>query len=106
MGLGKELRGKKVVIWPSYIDESVPRSMGRKISKSKAVRKPTIEEIKAAAQALNLNPVVEYAKYPRAWWEVQARVVVDKVASKRRILELIASKIAEMRRAHTGKTTS
>ncbi len=99
MSLGRERRGKRIVIWPSYIDESIPRSMGRKIAKSKAVRKPTVEEIRAAAQALNLNPVVEQSKYPKAWWDVRARVVVDKIASKRRILELIASKIAELRRS-------
>lgn len=101
MSLGRERRGKKIVVWPSYIDESTPRSMGRKISKLKAVRKPTVEEIRVAAQALNLNPVVEQSKYPKAWWEVQARVLVDKVAPKRRVLELIALKIAELRRAHT-----
>lgn len=100
MALGRERKGKRVVVWPSYIDESIPRSMGRRISKSKAVRRPTVEEIRVAAQALNLYPVVEQSRYPRAWWEVQARVVVDKVASKRRVLELIASKIAELRRAH------
>ncbi len=101
MVLGRERKGKRVVVWPFYIDESIPRSMGRRISKSKAVRKPTIEEIRLAAQLLNLNPEVEHSRYPRAWWEVQARVVVDKVASKRRILELIASKIAELRRTTT-----
>lgn len=95
--LGRERRGKRVIIWPSYIDETLSRSEGRKISKAKSVKKPTVEEIKLAAQLLNLNPEVEQSKHPRRWWEQQARVVVDKVAPKRRILELIAAKIAELR---------
>jgi len=31
------------------------------------------------------------------WWDAKARVVVDKVAPKKRILELIAAKIRELR---------
>jgi len=95
--LGRERRGKRVVVWPCYIDETLSRSEGRKIAKSKAVKKPTVEEIRLAAQLLNLNPEVESSAYPRMWWDAKARVVVDKVASKRRILELIAAKIQELR---------
>ncbi|MEM0366385.1 MAG: signal recognition particle protein Srp19 [Acidilobaceae archaeon] len=97
MSIGKELKGKKIVVWPVYIDEIVSRSSGRRIPKSKAVRKPTIDEIKNAAELLGLNPQIEEKSYPREWWDYRVRVLVDKVAPKRRILEQIASKILELR---------
>lgn len=97
MSMGRDRRGKRIVIWPVYIDSSASRSMGRKISVSKAVRKPTIEEIYKAAEELGLNPEVEEARYPRNWSLYKARVVVDKKGRKLEILEQIAGVIRQVR---------
>lgn len=95
--MGRERRGKRIVVWPVYIDSSSPRSMGRKISLSKAVKKPTIEEIYKAAEGLGLNPEIEEARYPRNWALYKARVVVDKKGRKLEILERIADAIRHAR---------
>ncbi len=97
MSMGRERRGKRIVIWPVYIDSSSSRGMGRKINRSKAVRKPTIEEIYKAAEELGLNPEIEEARYPRNWALYKARVVVDKKGRKLEILEQIASAIRQAR---------
>ncbi|MCX8196505.1 MAG: signal recognition particle protein Srp19 [Acidilobaceae archaeon] len=94
----RELKGKRVVVWPAYIDELASRREGRKIARVKAVRRPSVEEIVQAAKLLGLNPEVEQKRYPRAWWEQDARVIVDKRGPKRQILEIIASKIAKLRK--------
>ncbi len=96
--MSREYRGKKIVIYPSYIDSLLSRKMGRRVSREIAVRNPTLEEIVKAAEELRLNPFVEEARYPRIWWKYKYRIVVDKVASKQKILELIAKKIGEIRR--------
>lgn len=101
-GLGKELKGRRIVLWPVNIDSSATISMGRKIGKSRAVWKPSVKEIVEAASSLGLNPEVEESAYPRLWWAERARIVVDKVGPKRRVLEMIASRIAEARSKKRG----
>ncbi|MEN2999015.1 MAG: signal recognition particle protein Srp19 [Acidilobaceae archaeon] len=96
----RELKGKKIVIWPSYLDEGASRGRGRRVAKELSVRRPAVEEIVQAARLLGLNPELEEKAYPRAWWEEKARVAVDKRGSKREVLRSIALKVQELRRKH------
>ncbi len=100
MSLGRDRRGKRIVLWPVNIDEDATISDGRKIPKKDAVKKPSIDEIVRASSLLGLNPEVEYSSYPRNWMNYNKRVVVDKVASKRETLKLIAGKVKELRKRH------
>ncbi|MDM7275379.1 MAG: signal recognition particle protein Srp19 [Thermoprotei archaeon] len=103
MSIGREFKGSRIIVWPHYIDETLPRSRGRKIARNKSVRKPSLEEVKTAAELLNLNPIVENDKrYPREWLSPAGRVIVDKKMPKNKTLELIASKILELRRKPRG----
>ena len=95
--LSREYRGKRVVVWPAYLDASLSRGEGRKLPRREAVRRPRIEEIVEAAERLGLNPVVEEAEYPRRWWEQRRRVVVDKMGSKLETLRAIAAEIRRLR---------
>lgn len=95
--MSREYRKKKIVIWPAYIDSTIPRKMGRRVPRDLAVPNPTIEEIVKAASQLGLNPVVEESSYPRLWWKYRHRVVVDKKGSKQEILKIIAKEIKENR---------
>ena len=97
MFLSREYRGKKIVVYPAYIDSCLSWREGRRVPKSIAVRNPSVEEIVKAANELGLNPIVEEARYPRVWWKHRYRVVVDKKASKQEILRMIARKIMELR---------
>ena len=49
----------KWVIWPIYIDATASRKQGRKISRERAVKNPTADDIVKAAKKLGLNPVKE-----------------------------------------------
>jgi signal recognition particle subunit SRP19 len=88
----------KLVIWPAYIDQTKSRSSGRIISRKNAVKEPHLNEIKEAARQLDLNPEVEPEKaYPKSWWEVSGRVLVDDKGPKSVIAKQIALSIKKMR---------
>ncbi len=95
--MSREYRGRRVVLWPVNIDASASRGEGRKIPLRYAVRRPRVEEIVEAARRLGLNPVVEDARYPRAWWRERQRIVVDKRGSKLETLKLIAEEVKRIR---------
>jgi signal recognition particle subunit SRP19 len=88
----------KLVIWPVYIDQTKSRSSGRIISRKNAIKEPQLNEIKEAAKQLGLNPEVEPEKaYPKSWWEVSGRVLVDDKGPKSVVAKQIASTIKKMR---------
>ena len=88
----------KIVVWPVYIDKTKTRNEGRRISKSLAIQNPSLIEIEKAAKKLGLNPKVEKDKaYPKEWWEVSGRVLIDKVKPKSLLLKDIAEEIRRMR---------
>lgn len=88
----------KLVIWPVYIDQTKSRSSGRIISRKNAVKEPHLNEIKEAAKHLGLNPEVEPEKaYPKSWWEVSGRVLIDDKGPKSVIAKQIALAIKKMR---------
>jgi signal recognition particle subunit SRP19 len=88
----------KLVIWPVYLDQTKSRSNGRIISRKSAIKEPQLNEIKEAAKKLGLNPEVEPEKaYPKSWWEVSGRVLVDDKGPKSVIAKQIALSIKKMR---------
>ncbi|MPM47201.1 hypothetical protein SDC9_93909 [bioreactor metagenome] len=88
----------KLVIWPAYIDQTKSRSSGRIISRKNAVKEPHLNEIKEAAKQLGLNPEVESQKaYPKSWWEVSGRVLIDDKGPKSVIAKQIALAIKKTR---------
>ena len=88
----------KLVIWPAYIDQTKSRSSGRIISRKNAVKEPHLNEIKEAAKKLGLNPEVEPEKaYPKSWWEVCGRVLIDDKGPKSVIAKQIALAIKKAR---------
>ncbi len=95
--MSREYEGKRIVIYPNYIDSRKTRKLGRKISLADAVPNPKIDEIVRAAENLALEPQVEEARYPREWWSTDKRVVVLKRGSKLNTLRLIASEIKRLR---------
>jgi len=88
----------ELIIWPVYIDATKSRAYGRMISRADAIPEPKIAEIAKAAEALGLHPRIEREKaYPKEWWQVSGRVIVEKTAPKSITLKNIARKIKEMR---------
>ncbi len=95
--MSREYRGRRVVVWPAYIDATLSRGEGRKVPIRDAVRKPRVDEIVEAAKRLGLNPEVEDAKHPRRWWEQRQRVIVDKLGSKLETLRAVAAEVRRIR---------
>ncbi len=88
----------KLVIWPVYIDQTKSRSNGRIISRKSSVKEPRLNEIKEAALEMGLNPEVEPEKaYPKTWWEVSGRVLIDNKGPKSVIAKQISAGIKKIR---------
>ncbi len=85
----RDLKGEKVIIWPSYfLGES--RSKGRRFPKG---LKPSIDEIISVCRELGLEP--EFARekwYPRSR-RYKGAIAVKKVKSKRNTLKLILNEL-------------
>lgn len=88
----------KAVVWLVYLDASLPRRLGRKVPKSLAVDAPTLDELAEACKRLKLDfQPREDARYPRAWWGRKGYVIVDKFASKSKLLKTLALEIRQLR---------
>ncbi|RLG81084.1 MAG: signal recognition particle protein Srp19 [Thermoprotei archaeon] len=95
--MSRDYKERRIIVYPQYLDSRKSRSRGRRIPRKDSIPNPQVDEIVRAAESLELDPIVEEARYPRAWWEGSSRVVVRKVKSKLYTLKLIASKIRELR---------
>jgi len=90
--------GKKIVIWPAYLDAEKSRREGRKVSKKDAVRSPASKNILHAAKVLGLNPQLDKDKgHPREHQGKRGRVLVDKKGSKGSTLRAIAKEMRKKR---------
>jgi len=103
--MSRDYKGRRIVVWAAYIDSTLSRNDGRKISRKYCVKKPRLEEIIEAAERLGLNPVVEEAKFPRLWNVYQKRVIVDKRGSKIKTLVMISEEIKRIRQSKHIKHT-
>ena len=84
----------RYVVYPVYFDKSVSRLSGRKVSKKHAVEKPSAENIVKAAKSLKLNPILEKdCAHPSRYWKKEGRILVDKKASKSKLLTQIANRL-------------
>lgn len=97
--MSREYRGKRIVIYTSYLDSTLPRRLGRRVPREEGVPRPTVREIAWAAQQLGLDPIVEEdARHPRTWFTHRGRVIVLKKGSKQALLREIARLLREHRR--------
>lgn len=89
---------ERLTVWPPNLDSQKARSQGRRIPSRLAVPSPSLKEIEEAAARLGLDPEVERDKaYPRDWWEVVGRVLVNKTKPKSLVLKEIAREIRKKR---------
>ncbi len=94
-----------MVVWPMNLDGGKSRSVGRKLSASRAVRQPTIKEIVQAATALGLSPEIsEEAANPSIHWEKLGSVTIKRSGTKQSTLKSIASEILKSRQREAQAT--
>lgn len=89
----------ETIIWPVYIDSSVSRKEGRKISKDDGVEEPKLREITQALRKLKLNYTSDNSKaYPSSWWKKSGRVVVtQETRNKPELLRSVARNVKRIR---------
>ncbi|QLG47717.1 signal recognition particle subunit SRP19 [Natrinema halophilum] len=88
------------VIWPAYLDVTLSRAEGRRVSEELAVDEPTVEEIAKAVQQIGYDATIERDKaYSREPWADRGRVVVRGAddSSKNDLVQAVAAYVAAMR---------
>jgi signal recognition particle subunit SEC65 len=73
--------------------------MGRRLSKSKAIPLPKIEELAEAATNLNYSAEIDpNARYPRSWYNAPGMLLIDTMGQKKiKVMEKIAKEIVNIR---------
>ena len=81
-------------IFPEYLDKSLTRKQGRRLSQELALDSPTITEIRLAAEKLEYSyEVQKYAAYPRQWWERKGLILIEKKKPKLQTLKDLSKEI-------------
>ncbi len=88
-----------MIIYPSNIDSSLSKGMGRKISKKQAVPDPKLKEIFKALNVLGEGDVQleSEACYPRNPLAQEGRVVLDRKSGKSSLMKRVAKEVKRMR---------
>jgi signal recognition particle subunit SRP19 len=92
-------------VYPTYLNRTTTRALGRRVPQSTAVPDATIEEIVEVAKALGFTVVAEPDKqYPRQFFERPGRVRVTKQpgTSKTAFLRRVSTELARRRAAGAG----
>jgi signal recognition particle subunit SRP19 len=87
------------VIWPRYLDASLTRSDGRRVSLRDAIEDPEVDEIAEAVQQIGYDAVIEHdVAHPREWG-ANGRVIVKGAddSSKNDLVQAVAAYIHLLR---------
>ena len=94
----------KMVIWPSNLDSTKTRRLGRKLPKSQSVQSPRLEELNEAAKALSIDhEIVAGKSRPPSWWEKGGYLIVTKSTPKSEALRSLASEVRKLRSSREKK---
>lgn len=90
------------IIWSVYFHRKISRKRGRRLPINKAIQKPTLNELKDAAEKLGLEIIdIKKARYPACWWIESGYIIVKKPQdiNKSKLIDKIGY---EMRRSRGG----
>lgn len=88
-----------VVIWLDYFNKTLPKNMGRRVSKEKCVFDPSLKELSDAAKAAGFEPTEsnDQVRFPRRPYVRSGYIVVSKGQPKAKIVSTIAEKLLSRR---------
>jgi len=90
-------------VYPSYLNRTTTRALGRRVPQSVAVAEMTLEEIVEVAKGLGFVAVAEPEKqYPRQFFQLSGRVRVTKKAGTPKT-QFLRSLSAELARRHAAE---
>jgi signal recognition particle subunit SRP19 len=88
---------EKYVVWLDYFNSELKRREGRRVPLSSATRAPTIQELGEACRRLNLQPVMQVARYPSSPTKESGYVSVMKVKPKHMLVMKVAKELSVVR---------
>jgi signal recognition particle subunit SRP19 len=81
------------ILYPCYFNAALMRQEGRRVSRSRAVKEPTLADIEKAAKKSGLTCRPEQKHHPAYWWKKEGRLVVNWDKSKEQLLKTIAARL-------------
>ncbi|HDY73841.1 MAG TPA: signal recognition particle protein Srp19 [Euryarchaeota archaeon] len=88
-----------MIIYPSNIDSTLTKKMGRKISRKQAVPNPLVKEVYKAVKVLGEGDarLEATACYPRNPVGHEGRVVLDRKGGKTSLMKRVSKEVKRMR---------
>ena len=88
-----------VVVWLDYFNKTLPKKMGRRVSKEKSVIDPSLKELSEAATAAGfvLKEENDKVRFPRRPFVRSGYIILPKGISKSKALAKISEKLVSKR---------
>ena len=88
-----------VVVWLDYFNKTLPKKMGRRVSKEKSVFDPSLKELSEAAIAAGfvLKEENDRVRFPRRPFVRSGYIILPKGISKSKVLAKISDKLVSKR---------
>ena len=84
------MKGQRI-LYPCYFDSALTRDDGRRVSRSRAIKEPTIGDIEKAVKRCHLRYRTEQKSHPAYWWKHEGRIVVSWEQGKEKLLTTVAA---------------
>ncbi len=93
-----------IVIWLDYFNKTLPKKMGRRVSREKSIFDPSLKELIDAAKAAGFNPTEtnDQVRFPKRPYVRSGYIILSKGQSKTKMISTIAEKLVS-RRAKQAK---
>ena len=88
-----------VVVWLDYFNKTLPKRMGRRVSKEKSVFDPSLKELSDAAKAagFELKEENDQVRFPRRPFVRSGYIILPKGMSKSKAMAKISEKLVAKR---------
>ena len=88
-----------VVVWLDYFNKTLPKKMGRRVSKEKSVFDHSLKELSEAATAagFELKEENDQVRFPRRPFVRSGYIILPKGVSKSKAMEKISEKLIAKR---------
>ncbi len=88
-----------IIVWLDYFNKTLPKKMGRKVSREKSVFDPSLKELVDAAKAAGFEPkeANDQVRYPRRSFVRSAYIVLPKETTKSKAIAMISEKLVAKR---------
>lgn len=94
---------ERVVVWLDYFNKTIPKKMGRRVSREKSIFDPSLNELISAAKAAGFEPTEtnDQARFPRRPYVRSGYITLAKAQPKSKIISTISEKLVSRRAKQT-----